>query len=118
MTTEILGAAMDHKIDTKLQRLLVYRSGDRVIDNSQQTVLFCKRGESFQISQSQERVARRLHQDQFRAGSQRVLKTDRIGLVYKAYGDAKARKEFAQKTCGAGVMNMLRNHVISSANER
>jgi hypothetical protein len=61
MAVEILRRRMDDQVDAELQRPLKIRAAERVVDNGGKVPAFGKRGDPFEVDDTQERIGRRLY---------------------------------------------------------
>jgi hypothetical protein len=113
VAVEVLGRAVPDQVDAEVRRPLVDRRGEGVVGEGQHVVRAGQLRDGAQVGDLQQRIARRLHQDQAGLRRQRRLERLRVGLVDQAGRHAQPWQQVQQHRRRAPVGGSLPDHVIS-----
>ena len=118
MAVEVLRRAVQRQIGTELQRLLIARRQERVVDDVHRLRCLGNFRDRCNIRQLHRRVCRRFGQEQFRVLAHRRFYLRRVRGIRKRELDAEAAEHFRAQAVSATVGNVGNDRVIASAQER
>ena len=101
VAAEVLGRRMHDEVGAELQRALVDRRRERVVDGDERAAL--ARHDAGDVDDVQRRVGRRLDPDQARLLAHRPLEGVEVRLVDQVIADPEARQDLVDEPVRAAV---------------
>ena len=117
VAVEVLGGAVPDQVDAEVGRSLVQRSREGVVREGQHVMRAGQVGDGAKVGDLQQRIARRLHQDQPGLRGQRLLECLRVGLVHLGGRNAEPRQEVQQHRGRAAVGGLLSDDVVTRGHQ-
>jgi hypothetical protein len=117
VAVEVLGRAVPDQIDAEVRRPLVQRSGEGVVRHGQHVVRAGQVRDGAQVGDLQQRIARRLHQDQAGPRGQRLRERRRVGLVHQGGRHAEPRQQVQQHRRRTAVGGLLPDDVVTGGHQ-
>jgi hypothetical protein len=109
VAAEVLRRRVHDEVGAELERPLVDRGGERVVDRDEGVAL--ARHDPRDVDHVEQRVGRRLDPDQLRLGPDRALDSIEVGLVDEVVGQPPAREHLVDQAEGASV-EVVRQHDV------
>jgi len=113
VSVEILGGAMDHKIEAQRERLKIHGRGEGAVDHGNEIVLSAELHRFLESRDASERVADRFQVEELGIFSQPVSPRVRVASVHELVLDAPFPQVFGQKGESAPVQSVLNQDVVA-----
>src|SRR4051794_20881752 len=116
VAAEVLRGRVHHRVRAELERALVDRGRERIVDRHERAALALDHAR--EVDDVERRVGRRLDPDQHRVVAYGALERVEVALVHHVVLEAEAREHLVDEPVGAAVEVVGQDHVRAGARDR